>query len=149
MKNAIYSAAIAILLLVNSPIAKAGAYTDQLSKCLVESTSVKDRAQLVRWMFSAAATHPAVQDLVNTTPEALEESNKNMGELLNRLLTISCQQEAKSALKYEGQATMEASFNVLGQVAGREMFSHPAVSAGMSALEKYIDSKAIQALTEQ
>lgn len=128
--------------------ASAGVYTDQLSKCLVESTSVKDRNQLVRWMFSAASKHHAVMEIVKVTPEMLEQSNKDMGELMNRLLTESCKTETAQALKFEGQATMEASFSVLGQVAGREMFSNPEVAAGMASLEQYIDSKAIEELMQ-
>lgn len=124
----------------------AGVYTDELSKCLVESTSIKDRNQLVRWMFSAAAKHPAVKELVSVTPEILEQSNKNMGELMNRLLLDSCKKETKEALQFEGQSAMEASFSVLGEVAGREMFSNQAVVAGMASLNKYVDSKAIAKL---
>ncbi|MBM7074092.1 hypothetical protein JQC92_18985 [Shewanella sp. 202IG2-18] len=124
----------------------AGPFTEQLSRCLVTSTSVGDRNDLVRWMFSAAAKHPAVKDLVNVTPEILENSNKKMGELMTRLLTVSCLKETKEALKYEGNATIEASFNALGQVAGKEMFSHPQVAEGMSNLEKYIDTETINKL---
>lgn len=126
----------------------AGVYTDALSKCLVESTSVKDRNDLVRWMFSAASMHPAVKEIVNVTPEMLEKSNKRMGELMNNLLTVSCKKETGEALKFEGNSTMEASFAVLGQVAGREMFSNPDVAAGMASLEKYVDSEAIQKLSQ-
>lgn len=148
MKKILITSALFTLCFYNTTPATAGVYADQLSKCLVESTSVKDRNQLVRWMFSAAAKHPAVKDLVNVTPEVLEQSNKRMGELMNRLLTVMCKTEAKQALKFEGQSTMESSFNALGQVAGREMFSDPSVVEGMASLDKYIDTEAIEKLMQ-
>jgi hypothetical protein len=41
------------------------------------------------------------------------------------------------------------SFNVLGQVAGTELFSSPEVAKAMSGLEKYADSAKIEALTKE
>jgi hypothetical protein len=35
--------------------AHAGQYADQLTKCLVESTSDEDKAGLARWIFASAA----------------------------------------------------------------------------------------------
>lgn len=122
----------------------AGVYTDDLSKCLVASTTVTDRNNLVRWMFAAAAKHPAVSEIVTVTPDVMEQTNKKMGDLMNRLLLVSCKKETKEAIKYEGGSTIEASFQVLGQVAGRELFSNPAVAEGLSDLDKHIDSAALE-----
>ncbi|MFD2167601.1 hypothetical protein ACFSJY_15225 [Thalassotalea euphylliae] len=145
---ALFPILMALSSLAFSANSKAGVYTDQLSMCLVNSTSVEDRNQLVRWMFAAASNHPAVSSIANVTPEALDQANQKMGELMMRLLTVSCKKEASEALKYEGAQTMEASFEVLGNVAGREMFSSPLVAESLAGLDKYIDSEAIQALVE-
>jgi hypothetical protein len=123
-----------------------GPYADQLARCLIESTTATDRQQLVRWMFSAASKHPAVQELVKVSDTALEDANKSMGILISRLLTDSCKSQTIAALKFEGNSTIESSFSVLGQVAGRELFSDPNVAQGMASIDKYIDSDAIQAL---
>lgn len=149
MKNGKILIGLMSVVCILKPIqAISGPYTDSLSKCLVESTTVKDRNQLVRWMFSAASKHPAVKELVDVTPEMLDKSNKNMGDLMNRLLLVTCKKETTQALKFEGNSTLEASFGVLGQVAGREMFSHPAVTEGLSSLSKYVDSDAVQKLNQ-
>lgn len=129
-----------------SSYSTAGVYTDDLSKCLVASTTVTDRNNLVRWMFAAAAKHPAVSEIVTVTPEVMEQTNKTMGDLMNRLLLVSCKTETKEAIKYEGGTTIEASFQVLGQVAGRELFSNPAVTESLSNLDKHIDSAALEKL---
>lgn len=133
---------------ISAASAYAGPYTDQLSRCLVDSTSPRDRVALVRWMFSAAALHPAVKSIASVSTKQLEEANKSTAELFMRLLTDACKKEAQKALKYEGQVTIEASFQVLGQVAGKELFSSPEVSAAMSGLEKHLDEKKLKSLIE-
>jgi hypothetical protein len=37
-----------------------GMYADEMAKCLVKSTNAADRSVLVRWLFAAGASHPAV-----------------------------------------------------------------------------------------
>ena len=124
----------------------AGIYTDDLSKCLVESTTKKDRVALVKWMFSAASLHPAVKSISSVTAEDLDNANKITANLFMKLLTDSCVKETKKALKFEGQTTIETSFRVLGQVAGRELFSSPEVAGAMAGLEKHIDQEKLQSL---
>ena len=38
--------------------ASAGVFADELSKCLVKSSSTDDRVLLVQWMFGALSLHP-------------------------------------------------------------------------------------------
>jgi hypothetical protein len=131
--------------LATSP-AWAGVYTDELSKCLVESTSADDRTALVKWMFAAASSHPAIRSLSTVTAEDLESANEATGALFTRLLTDSCKLQAQKALRFEGPATLQLSFTVLGQVAGAELFSNPAVTQSMAGLQKYVDSRKLEAL---
>jgi hypothetical protein len=128
--------------------AHAGPYTNDLSKCLVESTSAADRAGLVKWMFSAASLHPAVSSIVTISEEQLDQANKWMADLLIRLLTQSCHEEARKALKYEGEMAIQAGFQVLGQVAGQEMFADPKVAAALSGLEKHVDQEKLKSLIQ-
>ena len=41
---------------------------------------------------------------------------------------------------------MGAAFNMLGQVAGRELFSNPEVAKGMADLEQYMDQDKLKAV---
>jgi hypothetical protein len=137
-----------VLLLLWCGPALAGPYTDDLSKCLVESTTKDDRESLVVWMFTAASAHPAVRAFSKVTEEQLESANEKMGLLIMRLLTESCLTQTKKALKFEGAPTLQASFQVLGQVAAQELFSSPQVSSAMSGMEKYVDEGKLKSLTE-
>ena len=119
--------------------AAAGPYSDTLARCLVKSTTPEDKSALVQWMFTTAALHPDVRRLSSASASDRTALNKRIARLFERLLTESCLAEAKEALKYEGPSTMETSFTVLGQVASRELLSHPAVAAGMAELNKNFD----------
>ena len=60
----------------------------------------------------------------------------------------SCKKEAKKALKYEGDTALETSFQILGQVAGQELFASPAVAGAMSGLQEHMDEKKLEALRD-
>lgn len=139
-------APMCLLPLLVTSSAWAGVYTDDLSKCLVENTSADDRTALVKWIFTAASSHPAIRSLSTATAADLDTANAATGALFTRLLTESCKPQAQKALRFEGPATIQLSFTVLGQVAGAELFSNPAVTQNMTGLEKYVDSKKLEAL---
>lgn len=145
--NAIKNLISALLLsAIGTTGAVAGPYADELSKCLVESTSQGDRIELVRWFFSAASRHPAVAPLTTLTEEQVDAANKTIAEMITSLLTESCRSETEAALQYEGPSTIELSFQVLGQVAGKELFTSPEVAAGLAGLERHLDLEALATL---
>ena len=122
----------------------AGPYTDELSKCLVRSTTDADKTLLVQWMFAMVTLHPQVKSMTAISDAERTEIVRKTAGIFERLLTVSCQSEAQQALKYEGNSAFEASFGVLGQVAARELFSSPQVTTGVAGLEKYIDAEKVK-----
>jgi hypothetical protein len=135
-----------VLSVVASPMAHAGPYGDDLAKCLVERSSSKDKTELVRWMFAAMSAHPDVKDLSAVTAEGRDTANRSIAELTVRLLTDTCRDEADKAVRYEGGAAIESSFNVLGQVAAKELFASPDVAGVLAGLEKHLDGKKLEQL---
>ncbi len=140
----ILSAHILVLLLFQANAVFAGPYTDDLSKCILESTTTDDRTALVKWMFVAFALHPAVKPLASVSKQQVEEANKQTAALVMKLLTESCTQQAQLAIKYEGQTAIRTSFQMLGQVAAKELFADPDVAAGLTGLEKYFDKNKLE-----
>lgn len=134
------------LAVLPSGSAVAGPYSDELAKCLVKSTTEADKNYLVKWIFAAAALHPAVKPIASVTDEQREELTRNAAKLFERLIGESCRSETQDALKYEGPSTLQASFMVLGQVAARGLFSDPGVARGMADLGKHIDKKKLEGL---
>lgn len=94
--------------------AQAGIYGDDLSKCLVRSSTPADQTTFVAWAFGAMSAHPAVRQYSNFTDAQRTELSKTVGKLFERLLTVDCHAETVAALKYEGAQGMEQSFSILG-----------------------------------
>lgn len=141
IKNILLTAALLI-----SGTAHAGAYSDSLSDCLVGKSTMDDHAVLVRWMFVAMSKHPSVASLATLTDAQVDKANQQMAELFTRLMTETCRDQAKLALKNEGSLAVQQSFEKLGQQAGSELFINPKVAQGMSGITKYFDSKKLEEL---
>ncbi len=136
------AAGSALLLAAGSLLA--GPYSDDLAKCLVSSTTARDKTDLVRWIFANAALHPEVRSISALTPEQRMQINRTNGQLLERLLTESCRKQLQDAVKYEGQRTIELSFQVLGQVAMRELMSDASVGRGFAEMDKYLNAEKLK-----
>lgn len=134
------------LVLPASQSASAGPYSDEMAKCLVASTSEADKNFLVKWMFAAAALHPAVKSISSVTEAQRNELNVKTAKLFERLLTESCKSQVQTAIKYEGQSTIESAFQVLGQVAARGLFSDPSVNGFIAQLGNHIDPKKMESV---
>lgn len=137
MKKPLILSAVALLLA--SSAVQAGPYTDDLSKCLVRSTTEQQKAVLVEWVFAIAALHPTVKPLSSVSDTKRTELNKSVAALFTTLLTDSCRQETHDAVKYEGTGAIQTSFALLGQVAMTDLFSNPSVAQGLGAFAQYLD----------
>lgn len=127
-------------------VSLAGVYSDDMAKCLVASTSKKDKTDLVRWIFANAALHPDVVSISRISADSRDKLNRSTAALMERLLTQTCRKQTQDAMRYEGPIAMQLSFQVLGQVAMKELMSDKAVSAGFEAFSKYLDKSKIEAL---
>jgi len=124
--------------------AQAGVYSDDLSRCLVESSTSHDKTLLVKWMFTSMALHPDVASMSNVTEAQRDAVNKAAAEMFVRLMTETCLAQSKKAIQYEGSAAVEQGFNAFGQVAGKELFAHPHVAQALAGLQTHIDTKKLE-----
>ena len=132
-----------VLSLFLSSSALAGPYADSLTKCLVQSTTTADKTTLVQWIFSMMTLHPQVSTMASLTKEQRTKASKDAASLSQRLLTQNCLNETRQAISHEGISVIEQSFNQLGQIAARELFSDPAVTSGMAEFATFIDKNAM------
>ena len=123
-----------------APAAQAGPAGDELSRCLVQLSTEDDKLKLVKWMFTAMSLHPAVADLAPMSTATRDAANQEMAELLVNLLEERCFDQARAAIAAEGSIALQSSFAILGQVAANELFSDPAVAAGLGSLTEFLDS---------
>jgi hypothetical protein len=123
----------------------AGVYGDDLGKCLVESSTAQDKQQLVQWIFFSISLNPDIAPYSRITPEQRAAADTGMARLFEKLIGENCAQEAGAALKYEGSSAFSASFELLGRVAGQELFASPEVAAGTANFARQLDIPALQA----
>jgi len=131
-------------LLSLSPLTIAGEYTDRLSDCLLTATTEEDKLSLVKWMFTAMALHPAVEEIADVSLSAREQANREMAELIIKLLSRACYSETRLSLRNEGSLALQTSFAALGQIAATNLFSDPNVAAGLASLETYISAEDLE-----
>jgi hypothetical protein len=130
-----------VAMAVATPSAWAGIYTDDLSRCLMTQTSANDRIMLIRWIVYSYAQHPANAGFVSSDPSKRSVVDKEIGELVSQLLTVSCRDQLKQAYRFEGETSIVASFSSLGEMAAAELIEEPAVKATMNGFTAYIDEK--------
>lgn len=124
--------------------AYAGPFTDDMSKCLVKNTTQDDKEALIKWIYAAMSAHPSVKSLSNVSTKQGDAFNKRAGELMIELLTQRCKFETQQAVKFEGEAAIRTSFQILGQVAMQDLMTNPAVTQYISGLANSVDKKALE-----
>mgnify|MGYP003585538035 CR=1 FL=1 len=129
--------------------AHAGPYGDDLSKCLVASTSPEEKGLLVDWIFTSIALNPRVSNMAQVPKERREAINRGTAGLYTKLLGETCLDQTRLALQYEGQGAIGSAFQLLGQVAAQQIFADPAVTAGTEEFANYIDTDALQKAFEK
>jgi hypothetical protein len=143
MKSKVILLAAGLLI---SSAAQAGQYSDALSTCLVGKSTMDDHVVLVQWMFAAMSKHPAIASMASVPEDKVEAANAHMATLFTKLLTETCRDEAKLAIKNEGSIALNQAFAALGQEAGKEIFIDPNVMQDMASMSKYLDSKKLEEL---
>lgn len=126
----------------------AGLYSDDLSRCVVESTTAEDRTNLMKWIFIAMSQHPSVSSLSAVKATDVDAANKTIAQLYMRLLTQACEQKTREAIRIEGVGAVQSSFQLLGQVSASGLFSDPNVAKTMSDLTQYLDNDKLEALAQ-
>lgn len=134
-----------LLALLAPAAALAGTATDDLSTCLTDNTTGKERKELVKWIFVSLSSHPDLRELSVATPAVRERVNKGTGVMLTRLLTENCPAQARRAYAQNGGQAFEAAFAVLGRLAMQELLTHPDVSASVAGFGRYVDKQKLQA----
>lgn len=117
----------------------AGPAAIALGNCMADNTTGKDRKSLAQWIFSVMSHHPDIQPYANLTEEDKIQFDKNLARLATKLMTESCKEEARVAVKTEGGAAIKSAFGSLGKVAMSEITSYPTVTASFANFTQYID----------
>jgi hypothetical protein len=148
MKRTIMAAACVAVLGAAAP-ARAGVYADELTKCLVKSTTEADKAKLVEWIFSAMAADPSLKSLSSVSPEQRAALTRGFVEIFQRLVFADCRKEAVEGLKYEGDGVMQPSFSALGEIAMQRLMNGPSFQDTTAQMVTFMDKDKWTALFKE
>lgn len=133
------SALLACALLGTTQFAVAGQAVDQLSECLVKSTTAADKTTVLQWTFTALAQHPELKAFSQVSPEQKTALDKQFAQTLQRILTEQCSTQAQAVIKAEGIQAIGDSFQELGSITGEEILKTPEIKQQLNGVLKYID----------
>ena len=126
--------------------AVAGAYAQQVGKCMNDSFSSEERATIVRWIFSIMAAHPIVEPLTSVSEKQVDQLNREVAASVNRTLGGPCSKQAADMISYEGANGFVEAFSLVGQFATVSLMSDPKVSARSAGFGNYLDKKILESL---
>ena len=121
----------------------------ELGTCLSDNTTGKDRKELARWIFTAMATHPAIDSTASVKKSERQEASRRVGAIFTRLISESCKEEVRSAMNAGGSSVIRSGFGKLGRVAMQELMRNQEVSAAMEEMTRYIDMERIEKVLQE
>ena len=124
---------------LNTQISYANESAQKLGVCMTDSLNGKERKNLAKWIFFGMSAHSSINKYINASQEDFDSTNKFVGELITRLLTVDCPVQAKKAIDDGGPAAFEFAFRIVGEVAMQEIMAEASVADSLGSFEKYID----------
>lgn len=119
--------------------ATAGPTVDQLSQCLVKSTTATDKSAVLQWTFVALSTHPDLKSFSNVTEDQKTQLDQKFAQVLQRILVDQCAEQTKAVIKAEGMQAVGDSFQQLGRTTGDEILKNPEVKQQLKGVIRYLD----------
>jgi len=112
---------------------------DQLSNCLMKSTTPTDKTVVLQWTFVALGNHPDLKAFSNVTATQKEALDKNLATVLQRILVEQCSAQTKAVIQTEGLQAVGDSFQELGSITGEEILKTPEIKQQLNGVLKYVD----------
>lgn len=133
------SVLMATAVMGTTQVAMAGPTVDQLSNCLVKSTTAADKTTVLQWTFVALSAHPELKKFSNVNEEQRTQLDKNLAQVLQRILVDQCASQTKAVIAAEGVQAVGDSFQELGQITGEEILENPEVESQLKGVLRYVD----------
>ncbi|UTM59098.1 hypothetical protein L4174_020510 [Photobacterium sp. CCB-ST2H9] len=110
-----------------------------LGYCMNDNMTGEERKMLAKWIFFSMSEYPEIKPYANVIELDKENANKYAAELITRLLTKDCVNEAKIAIQHEGKLAIQGAFQLVGSAAVEELSTNSDVIRSMSGFGKYLD----------
>lgn len=132
-------ACMAVVLCGTAQMSMASPTVDQLSDCLVKSTTATDKTAVLQWTFSALSTHPDLKALSNVTDAQRTQLDQKFAQVLQRVIVEQCATQTKAVIQTDGLQAVGDSFQALGRTTGEEIIQNPEVKQQLKGVIRYVD----------
>jgi len=105
----------------------------------VKATTATDKTAVLQWTFAALSTHPDLKSFSNVTDVQKEQLDKNLAQVLQRILVEQCSAQTKAVIQAEGLQAVGDSFQELGSITGEEIIKNPEVKQQLKGVVHYLD----------
>lgn len=134
-----YSLVLAGAVLSATQFTHAQTTVDQLSDCLVKSTTATDKTTVLQWTYAALSAHPDLKAFSQVTPQQKDQLDQKLAQVLQRIIVDQCSAQTKAVIQTDGLEAVGQSFQQLGREAGESIIKDPAVSQQLQGTLRYID----------
>lgn len=111
----------------------------QARRCIVDSTTNKDRRVIMKFFFAAYTRHPELKSIAQASPDLTKEAIAGAAQLTDRILTKDCVKELKPISDQQGLNTAYAVvLNAYGGLAAAEFNGSPEIGAVIGDLGKQL-----------
>jgi len=132
-----------------SPVAVfADAANNSFGSCMVDNLNGKERKQLAKWIFFAIAAHPEIKIYSNVSQKDVDSSDKYIGALITRLLTVDCPSQMKATYRIDPRA-YEKAFELVGKMAMQELMSNKNVTKAITNYIQFADMEKLNKLLSE
>jgi len=118
----------------------------RLANCLIAQTTGSDRVALARWIGFSIAAHSSIARSVAIPEDTLEQSDKQIANLMTDLLTQRCVDETRAVFAVGGDAAMESAFDALGRVAMSEVMLDENVNSSLTRFLNYLNESEFEGI---
>ncbi len=131
MKNFLKVFSISISLALSFSV-----HANQLAECMIDSMNVKERRELVKWVYFGISAHPEFREYTNISNDEITSINHNTANILSRLLIDECFHEFED-LTYNG-ADMANAFGTVMEVSMKELINNRSVYDALGFFFNYL-----------
>lgn len=128
-----------VAVLTSAQWAVAGPTVDQLSDCLVKSTTATDKTTVLQWTYAALGEHPDLKNFSNVNEQQKTQLDQKLAGVMQRIIVEQCAAQTKAVIQAEGIQAVGNSFQELGRLSGEEIIKNPQVKGQMQSLLRYVD----------
>lgn len=139
MKKVLSQIALATTFMCVALNTTASTTVDQLSQCLVKSTTATDKTVVLQWTFAALAQHPDLKVMSQISEGQKQQLDKNLATVLQRILVEQCSTQTKAVIQTDGLQAVGDSFQELGSITGNEILKTPEVKSQLNGVLKHVD----------